>query len=118
MTSIKENQGKPLPPELRARLAYLAARAWAQELSDPEIALAYVNGEFDQELLSDASLPEEPGLERLYAAALAIADERREKLKQLKRALLDKDKDTSLQIAAELCGVSYEEGHRTHPRIN
>jgi len=54
----------------------------------------------------------------LTGPALAIADERREKLKRLRAAVIAKDDETSLRIAAELCGVPREKGNRTHPRIH
>jgi hypothetical protein len=110
--------GKPLSLEMRAKLAYLAAQQWARTLSNPEIALAFVNGELDA--AQQRSVPEVAAeLDGLYSAATAIATERREKLKRLRDALLRDDDGTALRIAAALCGVKDdEESNRTHPRIH
>ncbi len=121
MTLIKGYEH--IPPELLAQLATVAPHLWTQH---PELALAFAFGPpigeatkiaSDQELLAVSEAPE---FERLFAAGLAISDERREKMKRMRHAAVAKDRATVLQIAHELVGVTYEkeEGHRTHSRIN
>src|SRR5690348_10809815 len=100
MTSVYgkgKGKGMPLSPEMRIRLAQLAAKQWAMLLSVPEIALAFVNGELDRPP-EESSIPEiATELDRLYNAANAIAEERREKLKRLKEAMLMNDDGTALR---------------------
>jgi len=115
----KQKPAKPLTDEQRVRLAQMAADSWRMLLSDPEIALAYVNGELDPARGGEPTASEAAGplpAESLYAAALAIASERREKLVRLRRALLDREVETALSMARELCGLGDEDekGHRVN----
>ena len=121
MTSIYGKKGqpaKPLTPEMRVRLARLAAQAWLNLLGNSEVALAWVNGEFDnKEHSSSPTIDVADSIQNLYGAASAIAAERRERLLQLRAALLVNDDGEALRLAASLCGVKVgddEEGYRVN----
>jgi len=109
-----------MTPKMRARLAAIAARQWAIQLGDPEVALAFVNGEFGKSEVEATVDDISARLDNLYLVAVDIADLRREKLKRLKDALLMNDDGTALRIAAALCGVrdDDEEGNRTKQSIH
>jgi hypothetical protein len=111
----------PITDQQRVRLAQLAVDNWRMLLDDPEIALAYVNGELELPAAQPATdaaslLP----AESLYTAALNIAQERRDKLMRLRGALTSNDDQGALGLARELCGLGddNEKRNRTHSRIN
>ena len=119
MTSAfsKDKETRPMSPEMRARLEYLNHRSMATVMSslanDPEAALEFFN-EVDKATSRRGDAEQSPDpLDHLYTAAVEIAEQRREKLRRQRAAFQSKDYETVLRLAAELCGVEYDEekGH-------
>jgi hypothetical protein len=73
------------------------------------VADAYLHGALEEAPDEGPSIPEAVLVLDGYDAAMAIADERREKLKRLREALLTQDDGTALRIAAALCGLKDED---------
>jgi hypothetical protein len=79
----------------------MAAQQWAMISSVDWAASAYIEGLDDEPTIPEVAAE----LDGLYNAAIAIADERREKLKRLREALVKDDDGTALRIAATLLRI-------------
>jgi hypothetical protein len=110
---------KSLSDDMRRKLERLAAEQATQALAPAvEIGLLVLNGEYELIKVSDAapsSVDDTADVGNLVEAALAIAQERGEKVRALRTALQQDQCASALLLARELCGLQEDDNEARNP---